>query len=367
MFSPASQDGVDTSIIGPPPSSTFAWSPNASITPSPIMQDRKPLEISPLLAGDAPLPSLNALEGNPVPPPSSSEALNVQASSINRVTESAWSASPPRTPPSRHHSDTVPLGSHIDRGTPGMWSNVATPGTPNNDDVEDATTKEVNYALSDRSDWPLADMTRENGDKFEGISEIEVKPTSWPLTTGRVIKRVHFTPSVKGGSSASSSVDDGSPPVSPHGESPVFYVPSLPTVEEGTQASFEGDDDASDILDEKDLPNLPPQMTPSETVSSLPSPPVSVPSPLLSHLPQVMPLYPTPSLYTITPPPMQPPSPEPVITAPVRPPSAPEELTTIQISRIQKHCRFAISALDYEDPKTARRELLAALDMLGEW
>lgn len=367
MFSPASQDGVEAGVIGHPPSSTFAWSPNASITPSPVTQDRKSLEISPPQVADAPLPSINASGGSPVQPSFSSEALEAQSSLPNRVDEPAWSVSPPRTPPSR----IAPLGLHVDRETPGMWSNVATPGIPDNEDIDYATTTEsredVNHALSDRSNWPLTDLAWQNGDKLEAIKNIEVKPISWQATTGRVVKRVHFTPSVKGGSSASSSIDDGSPPASLRGESPGFYAPSLPTVEEAPQAIFEGDDDAKDVLDEKALPNIPHQLTPSETVSSLPSPPVSVPSPLLSHLPQVTPLHPTSSLYTITPPPLQPSSPEPATRASVRSRSSPEELTTIQISRIQKHCRFAISALDYEDPETARRELRAALDMLGEY
>ena len=43
----------------------------------------------------------------------------------------------------------------------------------------------------------------------------------------------------------------------------------------------------------------------------------------------------------------------------------PEELSPKEIGKVQKHCRFAISALDYEDLATARKELRAALEMLG--
>ncbi|THG97724.1 hypothetical protein EW026_g4329 [Hermanssonia centrifuga] len=42
-----------------------------------------------------------------------------------------------------------------------------------------------------------------------------------------------------------------------------------------------------------------------------------------------------------------------------------EDLTPAKISRVQKHCRYAISALDYEDAEQARKELRAALTLLG--
>jgi vacuolar protein sorting-associated protein VTA1 len=46
-------------------------------------------------------------------------------------------------------------------------------------------------------------------------------------------------------------------------------------------------------------------------------------------------------------------------------PSPPPELTPQLIAKAQKHCRFAISALDYEDADQARKELRAALAVLG--
>jgi len=54
------------------------------------------------------------------------------------------------------------------------------------------------------------------------------------------------------------------------------------------------------------------------------------------------------------------PSPEAVATAP-----APVQLDSKAIERCQKHCKWAISALDYEDLETARAELRKALEMLG--
>ena len=66
-----------------------------------------------------------------------------------------------------------------------------------------------------------------------------------------------------------------------------------------------------------------------------------------------------------------PPQPPPVPYAPVPPPpsllgtSPPPELTPGLIAKAQKHCRFAISALDYEDAEQARKELRSALAILG--
>ncbi|KAL6310127.1 Vta1 like-domain-containing protein [Sparassis latifolia] len=43
----------------------------------------------------------------------------------------------------------------------------------------------------------------------------------------------------------------------------------------------------------------------------------------------------------------------------------PVELNPVLIGRAQKHCKFAISALDYEDVEQAKKELREALKMLG--
>jgi len=72
-------------------------------------------------------------------------------------------------------------------------------------------------------------------------------------------------------------------------------------------------------------------------------------------------------------PPFSPPSDRSYASAPPLPPSHPVsqpnpplELTSSLIAKTQKHCRFAISALDYEDAEQARKELRAALALLGE-
>ncbi|KAK2461541.1 hypothetical protein APHAL10511_006004 [Amanita phalloides] len=53
------------------------------------------------------------------------------------------------------------------------------------------------------------------------------------------------------------------------------------------------------------------------------------------------------------------------VPVPVPAPRPLEELAPSLVVKIQKHCRYAISALDYEDAEQARRELRAALDLLG--
>lgn len=385
MFSPTSQEGGGSGTVGQLPSGMSAWSPNTSVAPSPAAPDQRPLEACPISATSAPLSPPSASEtgnGSLIQPCLEISLVpNEVTSSATDIIESIPPVSPPRTPPPRQHPGTLSFSTHKGQETPGMWSTVATPGTPGFDDIDETPSKkpsdEINKAPSERTSW-VGEPTWE--DKIEGVTDIEVKPTTQairPTTVGnRVIKRVHFTPSVKGGSSASSSVGDGSPPASPRGDSPSFYAPSLPTVEEGPYTTFE-EDDAYEGPVIKALPDIPP-MTPSGTESSLPSPPVSVPSPLLPLLPSTQSTYhasyittpsyiPTPSYTTASP--MPPPSPPKTLFSPPIPPPAPpplDELSTIQISRIQKHCRFAISALDYEDVETARRELRAALNMLGE-
>lgn len=81
--------------------------------------------------------------------------------------------------------------------------------------------------------------------------------------------------------------------------------------------------------------------------------------------PPLPPLPPQPSAPPLPPPPSasyvqisRPPPPPPE-------PSPPPELTPSLIAKTQKHCRFAISALDYEDVQQARKELHAALAILG--
>lgn len=102
-------------------------------------------------------------------------------------------------------------------------------------------------------------------------------------------------------------------------------------------------------------------------------------SPSVNYPTQPSPTQPPATSAHILPPPASPPKnyiyspPPPSQTLPTRHPSPPVprapvaevELTPGLIAKAQKHCRFAISSLDYEDAEQARKELRAALALLG--
>lgn len=134
--------------------------------------------------------------------------------------------------------------------------------------------------------------------------------------------------------------------------------------------------------------------SPAPSASSAPdAPPLAIQplSPVTPQKPphiQISPLPPSdlaappqpPSFPSSLPPPpvlrqQPPPAPKPVARAapPPPPPSAPswtpvkrdEPLTQAEIEKVQKHAKWAISALNYEDVETAKRELTEALKLLG--
>ncbi|KAF8527841.1 Vta1 like-domain-containing protein [Hysterangium stoloniferum] len=143
------------------------------------------------------------------------------------------------------------------------------------------------------------------------------------------VKKVHFSPSVVGGLSSASSSIVSSPELD--AQSPTM----LPRISNGSPTQFSSL--APRISDGFGRSGSPPTALP--VVPSIPAGYTPLPPPPSA-------LHPTPR-YSIVP------------LDPVR-----KDLSPTQISRIQKHCRFAISALDYEDAETARKELHAALAML---
>lgn len=93
-------------------------------------------------------------------------------------------------------------------------------------------------------------------------------------------------------------------------------------------------------------------------------------SPRSGNLSGLPPVAPVPGSYAATGP-YKPnnktPSPPSHLATPGPAPSAPlMELTSSMIAKAQKHCRFAISSLEYEDAEQARKELRAALAILGD-
>ncbi|KAH8835494.1 Vta1 like-domain-containing protein, partial [Flagelloscypha sp. PMI_526] len=115
--------------------------------------------------------------------------------------------------------------------------------------------------------------------------------------------------------------------------------------------------------------------SPPQIYANTPSPP-QYNAPVANTSPQIYappPLAPTassqpPQIYAPTIPPAYTPSTQPQIYA--KAPSPPQvsrppiELTAGMITQAQKHCRFAISSLDYEDADEARRQLRLALKIL---
>ncbi|KAF8899040.1 Vta1 like-domain-containing protein [Infundibulicybe gibba] len=105
------------------------------------------------------------------------------------------------------------------------------------------------------------------------------------------------------------------------------------------------------------------------TPSTIDAPPEEFhPEPLLPTAPPLLPSPPPPPhvpLHAYEAPHPHPPSHYAPLPPPPPPPPAEIALTPAVIAKAQKHCRFAISALDYEDAEQARKELRAALLTLG--
>jgi len=161
---------------------------------------------------------------------------------------------------------------------------------------------------------------------FHGVSSSSPLSTAFGPssdTSRPVEKHVRWTPSVTGGSSTT-----GSPPASP-----VPYHPTLDSLSETNPESSESCDPTPSELDKFEISQ--------------------------EYLPGLYGGHGGPY-----------PSAPPVVRqAPVLPPPPPPEdatlLTDAVVAKVQKHCRFAISSLDYEDAEQARRELRAALALLG--
>lgn len=425
-----------SATLEPPPDATpsmSAWSPGTSLMPSPAVQDMQSLEPSPIAGAEVPLPP-TVSDGSPSEPVQHLVSYPPHQASSSQPDNGA-----PSTPSSRSFGGHLNLNRDEDGFVhPGMWSTMATPGTedefratndiggisespsarvaarrkdapgenmdgvidpdPDLDMQDDSWSTAGNQAISRQNSWTFADITPlpPQGEILPPPpSGLGLQPDGTPSVVP--IKKVHFSPSVVGGlSSTSSSVAGSSPPGSPGG-----YAPSLSTVPEATYSSdSEGDiprrdpgesGSSSSEVGVKGFHQGPPPVI-HKVSSPRPLSPIGATSPLI--VPEVpLPVSST-HLHTEGPPlakfpvtivqgqqadlsprpPVPPVFPTPRVAATPayrrsnhilpKPPSPPPELTSTQIGRIQKHCRFAISALDYEDVETARKELRSALAML---
>ncbi|PPQ82643.1 hypothetical protein CVT25_007572 [Psilocybe cyanescens] len=257
-------------------------------------------------------------------------------------------------------------------GSPETWSTTSTPGIEASSDVYTIGTPTPSTANYDRDSIPPStsgiSQAKHHWDATEGSrtkkrsgsgsssntlssngtkgnrawtsEELGVKhtPSSTPPKTAFKSgspdsdKKVHFSPSTIGSPSHAKS---GSPKEYLGPSS--IYAPASPTA-----------------------------LAPVDIYQSHSTTHPSVQSP-----PSLQPSSSPPRPYIYTPPP---PPPPPTQISPTRvtgkssypngPPPA-FELTPGLIAKAQKHCRFAISALDYEDAEQARKELRAALALLG--
>jgi len=274
--------------------------------------------------------------------------------------------------------------------TPGSWSTAATPGTaqPSDEWGRVSPTGAVKGVMSGHK--PRSGSGSSTGSMGGGgilkkawVSE-ELEPHApnqyYPLQGGGGTsfdtpdsiktnssdgsrKFVHFTSSVVDGSSSDgatiSQVQDYPSAVADWLEDPSTHASygSLPA-----QPPSQG----SALVDVTALPPgfVPESRHSSDWAAGVPPPPfISPPSP--PHQPSNA-HYPSPQ-YTqphhISAP--QPVHGQPVHTLYASAPPMEFELSPSVIAKAQKHCRFAISALDYEDAAQARKELRAALAVLG--
>lgn len=255
------------------------------------------------------------------------------------------------------------------------WSTAATPGTPGQP-LDAAVARftprraHVSGELEGRSDGSL--------------TPVEESPSR---------KEVRFSPSVAGGTSPPPNLSTLPPTLAPGQlDLPLGFVPenilpdrSASPLEDfppgfmpaTAQTLVDGEHD----IHQAGSPDHPPVLSPSAATYS---PPCLPPGPLspdahdIAHASsRIPPPAPTASI------PVAPIAPPPALVFPTRPAhvvsvapvqpipildttatAVPVELTPQVIARAQKHCRFAISALDYEDAEQARKELRAALKML---
>jgi vacuolar protein sorting-associated protein VTA1 len=201
---------------------------------------------------------------------------------------------------------------HYSSGS-GAWSTAATPGVRDEDESRDGL---GSGAVS----RPNADAVATGPSKDEGE-----------------------TPSRRGPNADRKNVRFAGPDGVPLSPAETFVSMDSYVAPLGPPPTVLGEDDAG-----KQIPSVP-KPTPGGTETRIET----------SDVPKDLPSTPMKMPLVDKTPPAPPPSPPAATPAVV-------QLDTKSIERCQKHCKWAISALDYEDLETARSELRKALAMLGE-
>nr|VWO94217.1 N/A [Ganoderma boninense] len=269
------------------------------------------------------LPDIQLPDFNVVPPPETPPAVTSSPPSLPSPPSIVRTHPPPPEltdlSPVDHSDHLVP---HLPDGlappqppqSPGSWSTAATPGTPSFQ-MEDTSLAPSESAYSPPGSAGVTRGAYVSGG-LEGMAENGADEESTPPSSAA--KLVHFSPSTVGGA--------GEP-------EDAFANPSLPPP-----------------------PSAPPfEIHPPSSDHTFVSMPTRATDPLI---PPVVP-SPTSHVHAHSVPLATIPVPDTTVT------TMPVELSPQVIARVQKHCRFAISALDYEDKEQAVKELRAALRMLG--
>ncbi|KAH8102558.1 Vta1 like-domain-containing protein [Cristinia sonorae] len=235
-------------------------------------------------------------------------------------TPSTFDPVSPSMPPSLNSAYLGPdaLHANLDPKTPQSWSTVATPGTPGISRFDpDDIVAEGNSTPPARRAWVSGEMEGRNSDSEPEEDSLLSRP-------GTV-----QTASYSTGTSMSTNEGNSlgtTPATSTETEGDPFEVTVIPPP----------------VPSAPPIDRLPPGFVPSPPTQFSPPPP---PAPTVSRQ---VPQQPSPVL-----------PPPPVVAV------APVVLTPSLVAKTQRHCKFAISALDYEDAETAKKELRAALALLG--
>ncbi|PPR02697.1 hypothetical protein CVT26_009800 [Gymnopilus dilepis] len=317
----------------------------------------------------------------PIPGPPGWAEEQEELKRLQEAESSAHTPSPPRSQPRSSHSPSTspskrspmssspPRMSGFDRGfSDGQsenWSTAATPGT----DTDTTHTHAVGTSMPNTAgyDWNEPRRTKprsgsgsssntigSNGGKsiarkgawtdeeLSGAKNImSSSPTKSSFKSGSPDsdKKVHFSPSTAGSPPPPPPPPlpiSGSPPKEYIGPASIYAPPQFPVVPPPTTIPSTSGPTYSTGISPPVVPIAPSISPPRNTYTP------NVPT-------RVSPIRPTAVNYPGAP--------------PVQPP--PVDLTPGLIGKIQKHCRFAISALDYEDAEQARKELRTALSLLG--